>query len=245
LPSWARRLASNAGNRLPEPKSGGLGINRLKRFLRSSGGSLASRYFSLQNRLTSPDLFSQAIRHDVLSGYTQATFECHGRTAPRDGLIRPALYLDYRTYLPEDLLHLADRISMAHSLEMRVPFVDHELVDDLFPIPDRTRAAWGKPKQLLRRALRPRLPAAHFRAPKRGFVGPTAAWLRNELSHLLADELSPSRLDSLGFFDTTVVDRLRREHQRGEQNHEGVLWGLLCFLTWYRSYVETPVPSTR
>ena len=156
--------------------------------------------------------------------------------------MRPALYMDYRTYLPEDLLHLADRISMAHSLELRVPFVDHEMVEDFFPLPDRTRVGWGRPKQLLRRALRPRLPKAHFTAPKRGFVGPTAMWLRNELAEVLADELAPDRIRRLGFFDAEVVDRLRREHVERRQNHEGVLGGLLCFLTWHRVYVEAPVP---
>jgi asparagine synthase (glutamine-hydrolysing) len=175
----------------------------------------------------------------VLEGYSRKTFERHGETAPTDGLVRPALYLDYHTYLPGDLLHLADRLSMAHSLELRLPFVDHELVEALFPLPDRTRVGLGKPKRLLRRALRPRLPEAHFSAPKRGFVGPTATWLRNELAEMLSDELSSERIRRLGFFDPDVVDRLRTEHLDRRQNHESVLWGLLCFLTWHRAYVES------
>ena len=240
-PSVARSAISLLARRLPEPRGGGLGITRLKRFLRSSGGSLASRYLSLQNRLESLDLFHPDIRGQVSAGYTAEVFERHGATAPTDGLVRPALYMDYRTYLPEDLLHLADRLSMAHSLELRVPFVDHEMVEDLFPLPDRVRIGLGRPKRLLRRALRPRLPDAHFRAPKRGFVGPTATWLRNELATMLADELAPDRIRRLGFFDADVVDRLRREHVERRQNHEGVLWGLLCFLTWHRAYVEKPV----
>lgn len=241
VPSPLRAGASAAARRLPEPRRGGLGVTRLKRFLRSSGGSLASRYFSLQDRLESPGLFSPDVRRHVLAGYSAETFERHGKTAPTDGLVRPALYMDYRTYLPEDLLHLADRLSMAHSLELRVPFVDHEVVEDLFPLPDRIRVGWGKPKRLLRRALRPRLPEAHFSAPKRGFVGPTAMWLRNELAEMLGDELAPDRIKRLGFFDADVVDRLRREHVERRQNHEGVLWGLLCFLTWHRTYVETQI----
>jgi asparagine synthase (glutamine-hydrolysing) len=242
LPASARRLAGELGRRLPEPRDGGLGMNRVKRFLRSTGDSLASRYFSLQDRLESPLLFSPELRRE-LHGYTLATFERHGLAGPTDGLVRPALYLDYKTYLPDDLLHLSDRLSMAHSLELRVPFVDHEVVEDLFTLPDRTRVGWGRPKRLLRRALRTRLPAAHFDAPKRGFVGPIAAWLRTELADMLADELAPDRIRRLGFFDPDVVNGWRVEHLRGEQNHEGVLWGLLCFLTWYRAYVESPVPS--
>jgi asparagine synthase (glutamine-hydrolysing) len=238
VPSGARAAASGLANRLPDPADDGLGATRLKRFLRASGDSPAARYFSLQDRMEGPELFTLDLRHHIAEEYTRGVFERHGESAPRDGLVRPALYLDYKTYLPEDLLHLADRISMAHSLELRVPFVDHVLIEDLFPIPDRTRIGWGRPKRLLRRALRARLPQDHFGAPKRGFVGPTASWLRNELAEFVGDELSADRLQRLGYFDAATVDRLRREHMERRQNHEGVLWALLCFMTWHRMYVE-------
>ena len=246
LPRPLRSLASALGNRLPEPRGGGLNTTRFKRFLRSTGGSLASRYLSLQDRLGAAALFTPGIADHIATGYTEFMFERHGAVGPKDGLVRPALYLDYKTYLPDDLLHLADRISMAHSLELRVPFIDHEMVDDLFTIPDTTRVGLGRPKRLLRRALAPRLPQAHFDAPKRGFIGPTAMWLRNELAEVLGDELAPDRIRRLGFFNADVVDRLRREHQEHRQNHEGILWSLLCFSTWHRAYVEqraTPAVS--
>ncbi|MGE3595683.1 MAG: asparagine synthase (glutamine-hydrolyzing) [Dehalococcoidia bacterium] len=238
VPKPFRNAINGLVRRLPEARGGGLRVTRLKRFTRASGDSLASRYFSLQNRLDSERLFTREVREQVLTGYTLQTFERHGTTAPTDGSVRPALYIDYRTYLPEDLLHLADRISMAHSLELRVPFVDHEVVEDLFPLPDRIRVGRGRPKALLRRAMEPRLTPGHFAAPKQGFVGPTALWLRNELATMLADELSSDRIRRLGFFDPAVVEHLRREHAEGRQNHEGVLWALLCFLTWHRVYVE-------
>jgi len=93
-------------------------------------------------------------------------------------------------------------------------------------------------KRLLKRAMQPRLPAAHFRAPKRGFVGPTSAWLRNELRDMVTDELSPERQRRLGYFDPDVIARLLREHLEGRQNRERILWGLLSFSTWHRLYVE-------
>ena len=239
VPAPLRRAMEVAGRRIPESRSGGLGVSRFKRFLGSGGGSLAARYLGLQDRLGTLPLFSAAVAEDVASGYARSVFEEHAHAAPRDGLIRPALYLDYKTYLPDDLLHLADRISMAHSLELRVPFVDHELVEALFPLPDRTRVGLMQPKRLLRQALRPRLPAAHFTAPKRGFVGPTAMWLRNELAEMLADELSASRMARLGYFNARTVDRLRSEHMEVRQNHEGILWALLSFSVWHRTVVES------
>ncbi|MBX3173919.1 MAG: asparagine synthase (glutamine-hydrolyzing) [Gemmatimonadaceae bacterium] len=239
VPRGIRSAAASLGARMGEPSDGGLGIARVKRFLRASGDSLAERYLSLQDKLGTAPIFSDAVREATDVNYAAETFRRHGVAAPRDGLVRPALYLDYKTYLPDDLLHLADRLSMAHSLELRVPFVDHELVEALFSLPDSTRVGLMRPKRLLRRALAPRLPKAHFTAPKRGFVGPTAAWLRNELAEVLADELSASRIGRLGFFNPEVVDRLRREHAEGRQNHEGVLWALLCFSLWHQSFVES------
>jgi asparagine synthase (glutamine-hydrolysing) len=149
------------------------------------------------------------------------------------------LYLDYTTFLPDDILALSDRLAMAHSLEIRVPFVDHVLVEAVFPIPQRVKIGpWWRNKRLLRRALRPRLPAAHFRAPKRGFVGPTSAWLRHELRDLLGDELSAERQRRLGYFEPRTVETLLGEHLTGRQNREGILWALLCFSTWHRLYME-------
>jgi len=91
---------------------------------------------------------------------------------------------------------------------------------------------------LLRQALRPRLPAEHFRAPKRGFVGPTAAWLRNELSGVLADELSEDRQRRLGYFDTAAVQRALREHLTGPTESGTDSVALLCFSVWHRLYLE-------
>jgi asparagine synthase (glutamine-hydrolysing) len=129
---------------------------------------------------------------------------------------------------------------MAHSLEVRVPFVDHLLVERVFPLPDRLKIGWMKPKRLLRRALLPRLPAAHLSAPKRGFVGPTAAWLRHELKDVLRDELSASRLERLGYFVPSAVAALIDDHVGRRHNREGILWELLCFSVWHRLYVERP-----
>jgi len=102
---------------------------------------------------------------------------------------------------------------------------------------------WCIKKLLLRRALRERLPQEHFHAPKRGFVGPTSAWLRTDLRPMLEDELSPERVKRLGFFDPGTVTRLFREHLERRHNHERILWALLCFSTWHRLYVERAAPQ--
>ncbi len=124
-----------------------------------------------------------------------------------------------------------------------MPLVDHVLVERIFGLPDHVKIGWWRSKRLLKRALRDRLPREHLHAPKRGFVGPTSAWLRDELRDVLGDELSADRLKRLGYFDSTTVGRLFDDHMTRRRNREGILWALLCFSTWHRLYVET-APST-
>src|SRR5438128_2589692 len=107
-------------------------------------------------------------------------------------------------------------------------------------LPARVKVGRWEHKHLLRRALATRLPSAHFQAPKRGFVGPTAAWLRRELRPLLEDELSADRTRRLGYFDAAALTRLLADHFSRRHNREGILWALLCFSTWHRIYLEPP-----
>jgi asparagine synthase (glutamine-hydrolysing) len=243
LPALVRRLAGLASRLLPEPRAGGLGVDRLKRFLHTGNGSVPDRFLSLMNpiangarlRLYTPELRTR-ISGDAARRRFHDVFDAGGSRLTQ---LAAGLYLDYATYLPDDILALNDRLAMAHSLEVRVPFVDHVLVEAAFPLSQRVKIGrWWEPKRLLRRALRPRLPAAHLRAPKRGFVGPTSAWLRHELSGLLTDELSDARQRRLGYFNPGAVQTALREHLTGRQNRERILWALLCFSVWHRLYCE-------
>jgi asparagine synthase (glutamine-hydrolysing) len=241
LPAAARSVISSAVSALPEPRNGELSLHRLKRFVQTAPGGVADRYYAMLNKLPDLDagsLFTSDIRKTVSGSlaleHMRSIYFAGGE--PR-GLKAP-LYLDYKTYLPDDILHLSDRIAMAHSLEVRVPLVDHMLVERVFPLSDRVKVGRGRAKQLLRRALAPRLPSAHMTAKKRGFVGPTAMWLRNELRDMVLDELSPGRIGQLGFFDTTVVSQLVDDHMKRRHNREAVLWALLSFSVWHRVFVE-------
>lgn len=242
LPAGVRRLAGAASRLLPEPQDGTLGVDRLKRFLRTGNGAVPDRFLGMMSRLSNGErlaLYAPSLRAGITGGAATARFRhVFGAQGTRRGL-DAGLYLDYMTFLPDDILALSDRLSMAHALEVRVPFVDHVLVEAVFPMPQRVKIGplW-QTKGLLRRALRPRLPRPHFRAPKRGFVGPTGAWLRHELRDMLVDELSPDRQRRLGYFAPAAVDTLLQDHLTGRQNQERILWALMCFSTWHRLYAE-------
>ncbi len=242
LPAGVRRLAGAASRLIPEPRDGTLGVDRVKRFLRTGNGAVPDRFLGLMSRLSNEErlaLYAPELRARITGTAASARFRDVFSAQGRPSGLAAGLYLDYMTFLPDDILALSDRLAMAHSLEVRVPFVDHVLVEAVFPIPQRVKIGpWWQSKRLLRRALRPRLPAPHLRAPKRGFVGPTSAWLRHELREMLTDELSPVRQRRLGYFEPSTVATLLEEHLTGRQNQERMLWALLCFSTWHRLYVE-------
>src|ERR1051325_2173243 len=96
----------------------------------------------------------------------------------------------------------------------------------------------GKAKRLLRNALRDRLPAEHFQAPKRGFVGPMSSWLRTELREMISDELANDRVRRLGLFSPATVTEFLNDHFTRRHDRSRVLWELLCFSTWYRLIIE-------
>src|SRR2546429_368309 len=243
LPRAVQRGVSALANVLREPRGASLAVDRLKRFLRAGNGSAPERFLSYLTRFPNPGrhgLYAPALRDHVSGAAASAWFrDLYQRHGAPAGL-SAALYLDYETFLADDVLALSDRMAMAHSLEIRVPLVDHELVGRVFPLPDRVKIGLWQNKRLLKRALQRRLPDEHLRAPKRGFVGPTAAWLRNELRGMIQDELAPARLQRLGYFDPTVVRGLLDDHFSRRHNRAGILWALLCFSIWHRGYVEAP-----
>jgi len=244
LPARLRRLASAAADLLPEPRAATLGVDHVKRFLRSGDGDLPDRFLSFMSRIPEaerPALYTSELRTTITGAAARDRFRFLGADEACPAGLSAGMYLDYMTFLPDDILSLSDRLAMAHSLEIRVPFVDHELAARVFPLPYHLKIGWWRNKQLLKRAMRCRLPKDHFVAPKRGFVGPTSAWLRNELREMVEDELSPARQRRLGYFDPAIVEQLLREHVTGRHNRERIIWGLLSFSTWHRLYVERPV----
>jgi asparagine synthase (glutamine-hydrolysing) len=152
-------------------------------------------------------------------------FARSGSASARDSV----LFLDLQTQLPDEFLHMTDRFSMAHALEARTPFLDHELVELVARIPPEQRTSVDDPKGLLRAAVGNLLPASHLEAPKRGFVLPLERWLRGPLAPLVDHLLSPVYLRRQGRFNP--------EYDYRALDAES-LWPLLMFQLWHLLYVE-------
>ena len=142
-------------------------------------------------------------------------------------------YVDARLFLPADILVKVDRMSMAHSLEARVPFLDRAVVELARRLPARLRLRGLTTKYLLRRAMAGRLPAAIVDGRKRGFNVPIPAWLTGELRDFTHDVLAPTRLRRQGLLDPDAVGRLVAEHMTRQVDHSRAIWALLVLVVWH------------
>jgi asparagine synthase (glutamine-hydrolysing) len=152
------------------------------------------------------------------------------------GPVERMMYLDMMTYLPDDILCKVDRASMATGLEVRVPFLDNDMVSLAWSIPIEVRIRKGVGKWLLRRVLSRYVPTRLFERPKLGFGIPLGEWLRGPLRDWGETLLSESALREHGLFNSQVVRRRWQEHLTGARSHEHELWGVLMFLAWMRRY---------
>ena len=147
-------------------------------------------------------------------------------------LLSRLMRVDQKTYLPDAMLTKVDRASMANSLEIRVPLLDHRVVEFTAGLPEHFKYRNGTGKYLLKKLLARYLPVSLFERPKMGFGVPIDRWLRFELKNLLLDYLSAERLKKEGLFNTNFVDKKIKEHLSGQVNHQYRLWSLLMWEMW-------------
>jgi asparagine synthase (glutamine-hydrolysing) len=138
-------------------------------------------------------------------------------------------YVDIKTYLPDDILAKVDRASMANSLEVRSPLLDHKLMELIARMPSNLKLRNGQGKYIFKKALETVLPSTILNRPKQGFAVPVAEWFRGELKEF-AHEALVRRSDPL--LDSALVTRCWNQHQRGQRDWSALLWSVLMFRTW-------------
>jgi len=242
LPGWLRSSAAFAARRLPADRHSGW-LNRLrlaKGFLASAGMPADERYrtylqvldrAAVSRVLLSPD----ASPHDPLA----RAFETAGTL---DELNR-MFAVDAETQLPDDLLMLTDKMSMAVSLECRVPLLDHELVELAASIPAQVKVRRGRLKHLLKRSLAELLPQDILEREKRGFGTPMGSWLKRDLAPVLRRLLAPAVVESRGLFRASVVGQLMADHEANRIDGTDALLALMNLEIWSRIYLDRRDPS--
>jgi len=146
-------------------------------------------------------------------------------------------FIDTQIQLPEEFLHMTDRFSMAHSLEARTPFLDHEFMEKMYRIPAELRTHSDKLKSLMHRAYADLLPQEILKAKKKGFVLPVEKWLRGRLKPSLEAYLDPSYLRRQGIFKDNLFEEIAKPHIEGKKDEQWRLWTLLNFQFWYEKMV--------
>ena len=159
--------------------------------------------------------------------------------APAKDPVSQMLYVDTKTYMVADILTKVDRMSMATSLEVRVPILDHLFVEWATTLPAEWKIRRGQQKYILRKlAERVGVPREVLDRPKQGFALPLVHWIRHELKDLIMTVLLEPRTLQRGYFEPQGVRQLLDEHFRGRRNHSGRIWRLLMFELWHRNYLE-------
>jgi asparagine synthase (glutamine-hydrolysing) len=148
------------------------------------------------------------------------------------------LYMDLKTWLPDDLLCKVDNMSMAASLEARVPYLDHRLVEFAFSLPSSVKLRGNTGKYILKKAAEKFIPSEIINRPKQGFGVPLGPWFRKELKPLLMDTLHSVKFKERRYFDPVKTEQLIQEHMSGRQDHHMILYGLLLVELWHRRYMD-------
>jgi asparagine synthase (glutamine-hydrolysing) len=144
--------------------------------------------------------------------------------------------VDMSLFMVDDMLVKADRASMAHSLELRVPLLDPVVAELALALPARMKVHRLDKKRLLRRAVGGLIPPEILAGRKRGFVPPISSWLRGPLLPMARDALSPETVERQGFFDPAVVTRLLDAHAAGHADNSRKIWAVLTFSLWHDCY---------
>jgi asparagine synthase (glutamine-hydrolysing) len=236
-----RRVIQPMTRWLPEPAYGGDRVDHVKRFSAAVMQSPAERYLGFVSTLRAKErrrLFSPDIAREIDFNATDRIItDPYERCGAPDDLTR-ALYVDLKTYLPEDILALSDRLSMWHSLEVRVPLVDHQLVELSALLPAHNKLDFRHKKILLKRIAARRLPEEVVKHRKQGFESPMAAWLRTDLADYARDILGQGRLGDGGVFNSDFVSVKLKEHLDGRQKNNKLLFSLIMFQEWFERHVN-------
>jgi asparagine synthase (glutamine-hydrolysing) len=213
-------------------------VFRGKTTLQALARDSVEAYFHTMSVLRDADrapLYSASFRAS-LGGYNALeVFRAHAARAGTDDPLALVQYIDLKTYLVGDINTKVDRASMAHSLEVREPLMDHPLVEWLATLPSDTKLRGGEGKWLFKKALEPHLPRDVLYRRKMGFAVPLAQWLREPLRERMTSVMEGERLADSGWFNPDALRRLARQHAARTHDHSAPLWSLLMFDAFLRT----------
>lgn len=241
LPSALRSLFAKGALWIDDQTNGAHARRRFREFLGSAALPWQQAYIqwvtyftpAMRNALYTPD-FQAAVGDYRAETFLQGWFDRVRDAHPLDQVS----YADLHTFLPHNLLEYGDRMSMAHGLEVRLPFTDHKLVELAMRIPARLKLKRRTTKYALREAMRPLLPPEILERGKLGLNPPLGIWLRGELAPLIEEQLSTRAVEAAGWFQPQAVANLVRDFRTGRRDYSLHIWALLVLNQWRRQILE-------
>lgn len=240
LPRPLRAAAWRAAGRLPRLRRAKIALYAL---LQSDEAARFANWFPLFNDADRQRVMTPDLRRATLPDGAARAFAAHLARAGTSEPVQRMLYVDGKAWLPDFLLLRADKLTMAASLEARVPLLDHVVAEFAARRPARDKVRDGAGKYLLKQAARRLLPPEIVDRPKQGFPVPISDWFRGPARDFLHDLLDPTTLGRRGLFDRAEVARLLAEHDRGRADHGPLLWGLASVEVWHRAFVDGPLAA--
>jgi len=211
---------------------------RAKSTLESIARDSLEGYFhsvsTLSNELRS-NLFSPKLKQDLQDYKAVEVFRRHADNAQTDNPLSLAQYLDIKTYLPGDILTKVDRASMAHSLEVRVPLLDHQLVEWMAGISPDMKLKGRVGKYIFKKSLEVYLPDDILYRPKMGFSVPLGAWFKGPLKQKVNEALLGDTIKQSGLFNQKFIEYMVTQHQSGLKDYSTPIWSLLMFEAFLRT----------
>jgi asparagine synthase (glutamine-hydrolysing) len=241
LPRALRRALHRSASPLPTSERKVSGSYKLRRFLRAMELAPSIAHFTW-NGTWLPDEAAMLASGAALKGGARASLSrlVERHRLPSRPTLRELQGVDVSEYLPNDILAKADRMTMAHGLELRAPFLEPELADFALRLPARFKTGLsGQPKRILRVLAARTYGIAAANARKQGFSIPVHAWLRGPARDLMCDLLSTSSVREIGALDPEAVQRVLGDHLSGRRSYGFELWGLMVLVAWHRRRVAT------
>ena len=236
VPGWMRRSVFGPLGKWYPPLAAAPRVFRAKATLQSLSRSPLEGYFNSISIFRPDDkarLFTREFQRQLGDYDSIGVFEHYYNRAGTDDLLSRIQYVDIKTYLPDDILAKVDRASMAVSLEVRAPLLDHRLMESAAAMPSSMKLRGRTGKYILKRSLESILPAEILYRPKQGFAIPLDRWFRNELKDLAYESLFRA---NDGIFNVPFLEKIWKQHQSGHYDRSAHLWSILMFRRWQETF---------
>lgn len=241
MPNFARKFIKKSIEFFPDSGNGNYFSDRCKRFVRAAGLSEKKAYFSLIAAIGEEKkqmLFSEQVRKKITEFDSFELFSKIVTGFDQNEMENTAMYFDIVSYATNDLLVLSDRTSMANSLEVRVPFFDHKLVEFMAGLPVEYKIKGLEKKYLFKESFKNILPKEILYRTKRGFSTPLSVWLRSDLKNFCLDIFSKEKIESTEVLNYGCVKNLLENHLSMKSNNQGIIFAIMTFIVWHQVYIQ-------